>query len=149
MEGPGERCGTTKVGSVMDKAKTIAVNGVVIAVASILLIWGNTWYRQRTQFNRGETALASRDYIAAIAGYEAAIHMYTPGSSLVGEAAEKLWSIGEGFERTGDTTRALIAYRSLRSSFYAVRGLSSPGREWIARCDDRIAALVKAQAQGH
>ncbi len=131
----------------MDKAKTIAVNGLVIAVAALLLIWGNTWYRQRTQFNRGETARAAGDQIAAIAGYEAAIHMYTPGSSLVQEAAAKLWSIGEGFERGGDPVRALIAYRSLRSSFYAVRGLHAPGTGWIARCDDRIAALVKAQAQ--
>jgi len=131
----------------MEKFKTIAVNGVVIAVAAILLIWGNTWYRQRTQFIRGETALAARDYIAAIAGYEAAIHMYTPGSPFVQEAAIKLWAIGEGFERAGDPTRALIAYRAMRSSFFAVRGLTTPGREWIARCDDRIAALVKAQGQ--
>jgi hypothetical protein len=131
----------------MDKAKTIAVNGLLIAVIALLLIWGNTWYRQRSQFNRGETARAAGDYIAAIAGYEAAIHMYTPGSSLVQDAAGKLWSIGEGFERAGDPARALIAYRSLRSSFYAVRGLNAPGTEWIARCDERIAALVKAQGQ--
>jgi len=132
----------------MEKAKTIAVNVLVIAVVAILLIWGNTWYRQRTQFNRGETALAARDYINAIAGYEAAIHMYTPGSSLVQEAAAKLWAMGDQFERAGDPTRALIAYRSLRSSFYAVRGLNVPGREWVARCDGKIAALVKAQAPG-
>lgn len=131
----------------MDMFKTIAVNVLVIAVAAVLLIWGNTWQRQRTQFIRGETALAARDYIAAIAGYEAAIHMYTPGSSLVQEAAVKLWAIGEGLERAGDPTRALIAYRSLRSSFFAAQGLTTPGSEWIARCDDRIATLVKAQAQ--
>ena len=131
----------------MEKAKTIAINGLVIAVLAILLIWGNTWYRQRAQFHRGETALAAGDYIAAIAGYEAAIHMYTPGSSIVQKAAEKLWGMGAGFERAGDPARALVAYRSLRSSFYAVRGLTAPGSEWIARCDDRIAVLVKAQAQ--
>lgn len=129
----------------MDKAKTIAVNGVVIAVIAILLIWGNTWQRQRTQFQRGEAALAAGDYISAIAGYEAAIHMYTPGSSLVQTAAERLWALGEAFERGGDPTRALIAYRSLRSSFYAARGLHTPGREWIARCDEKIAMLVKLQ----
>lgn len=131
----------------MDKAKTIAVNGVIIAVIAVLLIWGNTLYRQRTQFSRGETAAAAGNYIAAIAGYEAAIHMYTPGSALVPRAAERLWNIGQGFERAGDVPRALIAYRSLRSSFYAVRGSTSPGRDWIARCDERIALLVKAQAQ--
>ena len=131
----------------MEKAKTIALNALVIAVAAIVLIWGNTWYRQHTQFQRGEAALAAGDYIAAISGFDAAIHMYTPGSSLVEKAAERLWGMGEALERAGDTERALLAYRSLRSSFYAVQGLNKPGRNWIARCDDKIAALVKAQAQ--
>jgi hypothetical protein len=131
----------------MEKAKTIAANVLVIAVMAIILIWGNTWQRQRTEYKRGEAALAARDYIAAIADYESAIHMYTPGSSLVERAAEKLWALGEGFEQSGDPTRALIAYRALRSSFYAVHGLHTPGREWIARCDEKIAALVKVQAR--
>ena len=129
----------------MEKVKTIAVNGLVIAVVAIVLVWGNTWQRQRTQFQRGEGALAAGNYIAAIAGYESAIHMYTPGSSTVERSAEQLWAIGEAFERGGDTTRALVAYRSLRSSFYAVRGINSPGKEWIARCDGKIALLVKLQ----
>ena len=129
----------------MEKVKTIAVNGAVIAVAAIILIWGNTWQRQRTQFQRGEAAMAAGNYIAAIAGYEAAIHMYTPGSSVVDRSAKQLWALGEAFERGGDPTRALVAYRALRSSFYAVWGFNTPGREWIARCDGKIALLVKLQ----
>ena len=129
----------------MEKVKTIAVNGLVIAVVAIVLVWGNTWQRQRVQFQRGEAAMATGNYIAAIAGYESAIHMYTPGSSTVERSAERLLALGEAFERKSDSTRALVAYRSLRSSFYAVRGLDSPGTAWIARCDDKIAALVKLQ----
>lgn len=131
-----------------EKAKTIAVNLIVVALISIIMIWGNTWWRQRTQFLKGEKALAARDWIAAIAGYESAIHMYTPGSSRVEEAAAKLWGIGEGFERQGDPERALIAYRALRSSFYSTRGLYQPGKEWIARCDERIAFLTQRQTNG-
>ena len=131
----------------MEKAKTIAVNIAAIAVIAIILIWGTTWYRQWSQFNKGEKALAAGDYIAAIADYESAIHMYTPGSSLVERSAERLWGIGEGFERSGDQDRALIAFRSLRSSFYAARGFYTPGKEWIARCDAKIGALVQLQAQ--
>jgi tetratricopeptide (TPR) repeat protein len=126
----------------MEKAKTIAVNIAVIAVIALVLIWGNTLYRQHAQFDKGEKALAAGNYIAAIAGYESAIHMYTPGSSLVGRAAEKLWGIGERYEQTGDREKALVAYRALRSSFYAVRGLYSPGSEWIARSEAKIAQLV-------
>jgi hypothetical protein len=130
----------------MEKGKTIAVNVVVIAVIALVMIWANTLYRQHTQFNKGDKALASGDLVLAIAGYESAIHMYTPGSSLVDKAAEKLWQIGERMEQARDLERALLAYRSLRSSFYAVRGLTTPGKAWIIRCENKIAQLVKLQA---
>jgi hypothetical protein len=126
----------------MEKAKTIAVNIAVIAIIAVVLIWGNTLYRQHAQFDKGEKAFAAGNYIAAVAGYESAIHMYTPGSALVEHAAKKLWGIAESFELAGDREKALVAYRSLRSSFYAVRGLYSPGKEWIARCEAKIAQLV-------
>lgn len=130
----------------MEKAKTIAVNIVVIVFLSVLLIWGNTWYRQWRQFNNGEESLAKNDLIAAIAGYESAIHMYTPFSPLVERSAAKLWEIAQRCETNGDHERALIAYRSLRSSFYSTRGLRQPGRMWIARCDAKIAELVKPKS---
>jgi hypothetical protein len=127
----------------MEKAKTIVVNIAVVAIICAVLIWANTYYRQRTQFAKGEQAQARGDYIAAIAGYEAAIHMYTPGSSLIEKSAEKLWRMGENFERGGDPGRAIITYQALRSSFYAVRGFFIPGSEWISRCDGKLAELTK------
>ena len=131
----------------MANAKTIALNVAVTALIALFLIWGTTWYRQTVQFSRGEAAQAAGDPIAAIAGYEAALHMYTPASTLNDRAAEKLWSLGEALERSGALDRAIIAYRSLRSSFYAVRWLTQPGGEWIARCDHKIAELVQVQTQ--
>lgn len=137
----------------MDKAKTIAVNVAVTAIIALILIGGNTWYRQWSQFNRGEGAFARGDYVAAIAGYEAAIHMYTPGSSMVERSATKLWEIGELQEAKGDREMALVAYRALRSSFYAAWGMTSPGKMWIARCDAKIARLLtlhgEAEPQKH
>ena len=129
----------------MEKVKTIAVNVAAIALICLALIWGNTLYRQHVQFDKGEKGFAAGDFPAAVAGYEAAIHMYTPWSSLVGQSARKLWEIGEITERSGDIPRALIAYRALRSSFYAIAGINAPGKEWIARCDARIASLVQMQ----
>jgi hypothetical protein len=126
----------------MDKAKTLVVNIVVIAILSFLLVWGNTLYRQWSQFNKGEAALAAHDTIAAIAGYGSAIHMYTPFSPLVERSAQRLWQITLSCEGNGDPERALVACRSLRSSFYSVRWLHQPGKEWIALCDAKIAELV-------
>lgn len=129
----------------MERVKSIAVNVAVAAVLSIILLWGNTLYRQHVQFEKGEQGFRKGNFPAAVAGYEAAIHMYTPGSSLVGKSAEKLWNLAQLLEQQGDFPRALIAYRALRSSFYAIAWIYTPGQSWIDRCDARIAALVQLQ----
>jgi hypothetical protein len=123
-------------------AKKIVLHIFLISAVFVILFWGNTLFRQHHQFSTGEQALARRDFSAAISGYASAIHMYTPGGSCVNSAAVRLWSLGESLEQAGDTERALIAYRSLRSSFYAIRGLTNPGTEWIARCDRKLAKLT-------
>lgn len=126
----------------MGTAKKILLHIFLISVLFVVLFWGNTLYRQHNQFSLGEQARARNDFTAAISGYASAIHMYTPGSSLVGTAASRLWSLGEGFEQAGDTERALIAYRSLRSACYAIRGLTNPCTKWITRCDEKLAKLT-------
>lgn len=127
----------------LDRTKTILVNAVFIAVVSIFLFAAATQFRQWSQFNRGEKALASRDQINAIAGFESAIHMYTPFSPLVEQSAKKLWIIGRDLETRGETEKALIAYRALRSAFYSTHGLTKPGMNWIALCDEKILLLAK------
>ncbi len=126
----------------MTRERALISNGLIIAALAIALLWGTTLFRQHQQFARGETALVLGDFPAAVAGYEATIHRYTPGSPLVGRAAEQLWALALQYEQRGNRERALIAYRSLRSAFYATGGPASSGREWISRCDQRIAALT-------
>jgi hypothetical protein len=45
------------------------------------------------------------------------------------------------FEQRGQPDWAIIAYSSIRSSFYASRSLYTPGKDWIRKCDDKIADL--------
>jgi hypothetical protein len=125
----------------LDKTKTIIVNATFMAVVSILLFAGTTQFRQWTQYSRGEKSLAAGDQINAIAGFESAIHMYTPLSPIVEWSAKRLWIIGRDFETRGDRDKALIAYRALRSAFYSTHGLITPGMNWIALCDEKIKLL--------
>jgi len=129
----------------MEKIKTIAVNAAFIALVSVALIWGTTLYRQHVQFDKGEQGMAAGDFRAAVSGYESALHMYTPFSPLVDLSAQRLWDLGEMALQRGDQQRALIAFRSLRSSFYAVAGIYTPGEEWIRKCDGRIAQILSQQ----
>jgi hypothetical protein len=128
-----------------DRIATIAVNAAVIILICLVLFFAGTWWRLQDQFTLGEEAFRRGDFTGAVAGYESAIHMYIPFNGTVEKSAQQLWIIAEGSERQGDVTRALIAYRALRSSFYAARWLVTPGMEWIDRCDAKIAALVPLQ----
>jgi hypothetical protein len=130
-----------------DRIKIILINTLAIALICLLLFFAGTWWRMQTQFALGVTALRRGDFTGAEAGYESAIHMYIPFNSTIEKSAQQLWSIGEENERLGDINRALIAYRALRSSFYADRWLVTPGMDWIKQCDKKIAALVPLQKE--
>lgn len=128
-----------------ERMKIILVNGSAIVALCLLLFLAGTWWRMSSQFTLGEEAFRKGDFPNAVAGYESAIHMYIPFHPTIEKAAAQLWKIGENNERLGDVPRALIAYRALRSSFYAGHWLVTPGTEWIDRCDKKIAALVPLQ----
>ena len=130
-----------------ERITSIVVNAAVIALICLLLFFAGTWWRLQDQFALGEEAFRRGDFTGAVAGYESAIHMYIPFNRTIEKSAQQLWNIGENNERLGDVNRALIAYRALRSSFYADRWLVTPGMDWIARCDTKIAALVPLQKE--
>lgn len=125
-----------------ERIRIILVNAALMIVLCLLFFTAGTWWRMHTQFNLGEEAFRKGDFPGAVAGYESAIHMYIPFHPTIEKSASQLWIIGELNERQGDVGRALIAYRALRSSFYSATWLVTPGKEWIGRCDAKIAALV-------
>jgi tetratricopeptide (TPR) repeat protein len=130
-----------------ERTKSIMANGSVIILLSLLIFLAGTWWRMNSQFNQGEVALRNGDFTGAVAGFESALHMYIPYHPTIERAAGRLWQIGEANERLGDINRALIAYRSLRSSFYADHWLVTPGLAWIAKCDKKIASLAPLQRE--
>jgi len=128
-----------------EQVKSIIANGAVIILVSLLMFLAGTWWRMNSQYAQGEAAFSRGDFAGAVAGYESALHMYIPFHPTIEKAAERLWQIGEANERFGDVDRALIAYRSLRSSFYADHWLATPGIAWIERSDKKITALIPRQ----
>jgi hypothetical protein len=130
-----------------ERITSIIINAAVISLICLLLFFAGTWWRLQDQFTLGEEAFRRGDFTGAVAGYESAIHMYIPFNPTVEKSARQLWIIAESSERQGDINRALIAYRALRSSFYAARWLVTPGMEWINRCDTKISALVPLQKE--
>jgi hypothetical protein len=118
------------------------VNTAVTVVIALLILTGNVWWRQQTQYKFGEKAEKNGSFIDALTGYEYSIRMYLPLSPTVEKSAIRIWNLAESAENRDDPEKALLAYRSLRSAFYSTRWLIQPGQVWIDRCDKKIALLV-------
>ncbi|MDA8105312.1 MAG: hypothetical protein M0Z71_07995 [Nitrospiraceae bacterium] len=121
--------------------KRYLVKGLLFIIVFLFLTGAKVLYMERSHFTAAEKYYAASNWKLAIREYDAALHFYFPGSPYVGKSAERLWQIGEMFEKADKPDWAILAYSSIRSSFYASRSLYTPGKEWIARCDDKIAAL--------
>jgi hypothetical protein len=98
-------------------------------------------YLQKVHFEKAEEYFQEANWKLAIREYDFTMHFYTPWSPYIEKSAQKLWQIGEMFEREGKPDWAIIAYSSIRSSFYASRSLYTPGKDWIKKCDEKIADL--------
>ncbi|MDA8086658.1 MAG: hypothetical protein M0Z75_08160 [Nitrospiraceae bacterium] len=115
---------------------------ILLAVlAAFALLAGRMVLRQASSFRQAEGYFAAHNWKLAIRQYDTAMHFYVPFSPLTEESAGRLWQIGRMFEAEGKPDWALIAYSSIRSSLYGTRGLYTPERRWIERCDNKIASL--------
>ena len=121
--------------------KKYLYKGAAVCAIFILLVSGRVFYLQRSHFMNAEEYFMKAEWKLAIREYDNAMHFYTPWSPYVQRSAEKLWQTGEMFEKQGRLEWARLAYASIRSSLYASRGLYTPRKDWIIKCDDKIADL--------
>jgi len=120
-------------------------NGLIIFAIMIAMVWGRAYWQGSQQFQEGERNNAAGKYNLAITNYATSIHMYTPFAGYVDSSAERLWDIARGYEESGQYDWALIAYRELRSSFYAVRSFYTPHKDWIERSEKKIDEILAIQ----
>ncbi|HEY3346705.1 MAG TPA: hypothetical protein VGK71_03675 [Nitrospirota bacterium] len=130
---------------IKNKGLRFAAGAAVLLFIMVAMVWIKTYAYGHGQFVDGEKAFKANDLKTAVTDYETAIHMYTPFGGYVDASAARLWEIGQGYENVGDYDWALIAYRSLRSSFYAVRSFYTPGQGWIERTEKQIDAVLEKQ----
>lgn len=122
------------------------MRGVIIKTlfalsAFFLLMAGRTAYLERRHFDEAERYFKESNIKLALREYETAMHFHAPFSPYRERAARRLFEMGEALEAEGKPDWALMAYSGLRSSFYAARGLYTPGRDWIRKCDEKTASL--------
>ncbi len=128
-------------GNAFERSGPLIAAGMVVVLLStgLKVVW-NAY----DEWNYAE-ALAGTEPDRALDHYERVIHWHVPFLSLSDDAAEKMWAYALNYEKQGNIEKALDTYRVLRSAFYAARSLYTPGKDWILRCNEKIAGLMASK----
>ena len=127
--------------------KSIIFIAVGLCLLVLALVWARAFFVSMRAYHRGEGYLKRQQYVKAITFFDRAIHWYAPFNPYVNKSARRLWEISALAERQGDMPLALIATRTIRRGFLAARSFFTPGRDWINRCDARIASLMDHESK--
>ena len=126
--------------------QVVRILGVLLFLVAVLVV--KVTYNARQELARGEDAYTRGAYHVAITHYTRAVKWYTPGSTAVQHAVERLWQLGAEAETREDWPLALEAYQSLRSGLYAVQSVYVPYQSWIPKSEERIAPLLAKTKAG-
>jgi hypothetical protein len=121
--------------------------GVGIFILFLSLVFTKVTINARKEYQEGNKFLRAKDYKQAVIHFNRAIHWYSPGNKPVTKSIQALWGIATYAENQGDVGLALNAYQSITSSLYSARSFYTPHQEWIAKCDNRIAAIRAKQEE--
>jgi hypothetical protein len=122
-----------------------AIIALALASMGLGVVTTRALWQGRSALAAGDEADARGDVAAAIERYRRAARWYVPGAPHVREAYERLEALAEAAEREGDEATALRAWRGVRSSILATRGVRVPFEERLERANQRIAHLLAAQ----
>ncbi len=128
----------------MNTKNTIVLIAIIVGILFITTVV-KIYASAHGELKLAQKLVQEKRLTDAIPHFERAIHWYLPGLDVTDKAAQGLWDTAQTFETTGELQKALDSYRLLRGAFYSTRSVFTPGKEWIARCNEKIAALM---AQG-
>lgn len=115
---------------------------IALIVVIIVLIWVRAFYGSVENYRKGEKFLKEDQTVRAITFFDRSLHWYTPFNPYVEKSAERLWEIGNRAMQRKDTRLALIAFRTIRSGFYAASHFVIPGKGWIEKSESKINDLL-------
>jgi hypothetical protein len=108
----------------------------------IILVWARAFYGSMQAYKEGEIYFEKNEHIRSITFFDRSVHWYTPFNPYVAKSAQRLWEICLQAEKRGDIQLALIAARTIRQGFLGARSFYVPGKDWIRRCDQKVASLM-------
>lgn len=137
----------TVIGGNLLGRRSLRIGSTIALIIFVFLmtVWARAFYGSMKACKEGETHMRQGETVRAVTFFDRAIHWYTPLNPYVERSAEKLWEIGERAQREGDVRLALMAVRAIRGGFYSARSLYTPGKDWIAKAEERIKELEQME----
>jgi tetratricopeptide (TPR) repeat protein len=120
---------------------------VVLVLIIIVMVYLKLFINQYREFNRGEEAYSKKNFKDAVVYYETSIQFYTPFSSNIKKAIQRMFEIASIYEQEGNYEYALDVYENLRSALYATKSFYQPYSDVINRCDKKITELLRILRQ--
>jgi len=124
-------------------SRIVAVAGVLLAVLAVRVVTAS-----RAELADADDRHARNDIEGAIVGYRRAARWYAPANPYSADALAKLERIAMEAERSGNSARALVAFRAMRSAIMTGRSFYVPFRAELAVADRHIAHLVARADRG-
>ena len=108
--------------------QALALLAILAAIVAVRVVWSSRGEWRAAQAASGDDEIAHLGRAA---------RLYAPGNPYSRRAVEKLATIGRD-----DATRALVAWRELRSAVLATRSFYTPHRALLDEANARIADLM-------
>ena len=125
------------------KPLILQIGIILFIMASSFLV--KVYLNASSHLETANKFLAEENYADASIHFQRSLDWFFPGLDLKEQAAEGLWNIARHFESKNDLQHALDTYRLLRGGFYGARSFYTPGKDWIQKCNLKIAELMARQ----
>ncbi|MEW6618175.1 MAG: hypothetical protein AB1422_02295 [bacterium] len=119
----------------------LTVLGVI--VIAFTMVWLETLHRAKEAFYEGEKEYKGKNYAMAVVWYGSTIRFYTPGSKWVKKAKERIFEIGQMYEKDGQFKEAKDTYGEIVHGIYAIRSFYTPHEDWQKQAMEKVELCEK------
>jgi len=124
---------------------------LIPVILIVLGVFGGVWIKASVEANKSliqaQELESTGDIAFAVVCYRRTIRWYSPGSSAVHTAIQRLFVIAERMESQQKPLLALQAYRAVRTGLLAVQSVFQPYSAQLNEANQRIAALMANHSQ--
>lgn len=129
-----------------EKPRRSPVRIALVVLCVLLVVLSGVYVRvvltARSAVAEAERSLDEDRWDDALFQFRRAAHAYAPFNPYNTMAHDRLWQLARKAELSGDTDRALMAYRAIRSAILSTRSTYTPHPERLEQVNDRIARLM-------